>query len=81
MAVEILDKNLFLTGIVYFVGPVMLHVAWWQAVIFAICMTTCWRLRYCQRAVRFFGVTILLVGLCAWSGLLPTADQWPLWHR
>jgi hypothetical protein len=72
----------------------MLHAAWWQAIICAICMTAYWKaivlaarmtdrwyLNYCQRAARVFGVTVLLFGLCTWSGVLPAADQWPLWHR
>jgi hypothetical protein len=75
------DKNLFWTGVVYFVGPLLLHVAWWQAVIFAFAMTACWYLSYCQRAVRLFGATLLFLGLCTWTGLLPAPDQWTLFHR
>jgi hypothetical protein len=75
------DKNLFWTGLVYLIGPLMLHVAWWQAISIAIFMTACWYLSYCQRAVRFFGVIMLLLGLSTWSGILPLVDQWPLWHR
>jgi hypothetical protein len=88
------DKYRVCTGVVYFVGPLMLHAAWWQALICAICMTAygqaiivtfymtdCWYLTYCQRAVRFFGVAILLLGLCTWSGILPTTDQWTLSHH
>jgi hypothetical protein len=78
---ERLDKNLLWTGIVYFIGPLLFHAAWWQAVIFAICMTACWYLSYCQRAVRFFGAALLFFGLCTWAGLLPAPDQWALFHR
>jgi hypothetical protein len=93
-AVGILDTRLLWTGIVWLIGPLMLHAAWWQAVICAICMTAYWKavilassmtnrryLSYCQRAVPVFGVTILLLGLCTWSGILPAADQWRLWHH
>jgi hypothetical protein len=44
-------------------------------------MTNRWYLTYCQRAVRVLGVTVLVLGLCTWSGILPTPDQWALWHR
>jgi hypothetical protein len=80
-AIEMRDKNLLWTGVVYFVGPLLLHVAWWQAVIFAFAMTACWYLSYCQRAVRLFGATLLFLGLCTWTGLLPAPDQWALFHR
>lgn len=91
---EILGKNRVWTGVVYLVGPLMLHAAWWQAIIcaivmtaygeaitFASCRTDCWYVSYCERAVRFVGVAILLLGFCTWAGILPTANQWQLWHR
>jgi hypothetical protein len=75
------DKNLYWTAIVYFIGPLMLHALWWEAIIISICMSACWYLSYAQRVVSFFGATILLLGLCVWAGLLPPPNQWPLFHR
>ena len=72
-----IDKNLYWTAFVYFVGLLLLHVAWWQALIAALIMSACWFLSYGQRVVRAVGVIAMLVGLFTWFGLLPSPDHWP----
>jgi hypothetical protein len=73
---KIMDMRLYWTGIVYFVGMVLLHVAWWQALIIAATMTACWYLSYSQRVIRAVGVIVLMLGLFTWSGLLPPPSHW-----
>jgi hypothetical protein len=61
----------FWTGIVYFVGLYLQHVAWWRALIVAFAMATCWYLTYGRRIVVSVGLAILLLGMGSWSGLFP----------
>jgi hypothetical protein len=72
---DAIDKNLFWTAIVFFISPLMLHAAWWQALVLAVAMTVCWFLSYGQRVIRAFGVIMLLWGLLTWLGLLPSPDR------
>jgi hypothetical protein len=71
-----IDKNLYWTGIVFFISPLLLHAAWWQALIIAAFMTVCWFLSYGQRIIRGLGVIMLLWSLLTVSGLLPPPDHW-----
>jgi hypothetical protein len=69
------DKNLWWTGAVYFVGLVLLRVAWWQALIVAAIMSASWYLSYSRRVVRVIGLIVLILGFATWIHLLP--DDWP----
>lgn len=77
IAMDDLDKNIFWTGIVYFVGFILLHVSWWQALMAAVVMAVCWFLSYGQRFIRTVGVFVLLLGFCTWTGLVPQPAHWP----
>jgi hypothetical protein len=76
LSVKPIDKNLYWTGIIYFAGLCLLHVAWWQAVIVAIAMSVSWYLTYSRRVVGTVGTALLLFGLAAWLGLAPTPSYW-----
>jgi hypothetical protein len=70
------DKNLFWTGLVFFIAPLLLHVAWWMAFVIALFMSACWYLSYGQRIIRNLGVVMLLWGMLTWAGVLSSADHW-----
>jgi len=74
-----LDKNLFWTGIVYFVGLYLLHVVWWQALLVGVAMAISWYLTYSRRMVAMVGVLILLLGFGSWVGLVPDLPHWGHW--
>jgi hypothetical protein len=69
-------KNLLWTGVIFFIAPLLLHVAWWQALLIALFMSACWILRYGQGVIRSAGVVVLLWSLLTWSGALPSTDHW-----
>jgi hypothetical protein len=69
------DKNLYWTGIVFFIAPLLLHIVWWQALLIALFMSACWFLSYGQRVIRGLGAVMLLWGLLTWSGFLPSLDR------
>ena len=70
-----LDKNLFWTGIIYFIGLYLLQVAWWKALIVAVAMMISWYLTYGRRITVGVGLIVFLLGLSSWSGLLPTSSD------
>lgn len=74
----LIDKNLYWTSIIYFMGLCLLHVAWWQALIVAFVMGISWYLTYSRRIVGTVGTALLLFGLAAWLGLAPQPSDWPL---
>jgi hypothetical protein len=71
-----IDKNLYWTGLVFFIAPLLLQVVWWKALIIAAAMSACWYLSFGQRVIRGLGAAVLLWGLLTWSGALPTLDYW-----
>lgn len=73
---ESIDKNLFWTAIIYFVGLCLLHVAWWQALIVAVLMSVSWYLTYSRRLISTIGTALLLFGLAVWLGLVPNPKEW-----
>lgn len=70
-----IDQKLYWTGIVFFVGAVLLRVLWWQALVFALAAMTCWYLRYSRRVVAAIGVVTFLLGLGVWSGLADSVNM------
>jgi hypothetical protein len=74
----LIDKNLYWTAIVYFVGLCLLHVEWWQALLVAFVMGISWYLTYSRRIVGIVGMALLLFGFAAWLGLAPQPYDWPL---
>jgi hypothetical protein len=76
MEAAAVDRNLFWTGAVCFLGLVLLHVVWWQALVVAAIMSACWYFSYGQRILRVTGLFVLILGLATWTHLLP--DPWPL---
>ena len=70
------DKHLFWTGIVYFAGLYLLHIAWWQALVIGIAMAISWYLTYGRRMIGGVGLLILLLGLGSGSQLVPEPSQW-----
>jgi hypothetical protein len=73
------DKNLYWTGIIYFVGLFLLGVIWWKALIVGIVAAICWYLNYSRRSVLALGMVALCLGLGIWVGLLPAVSQWGEW--
>lgn len=71
-----IDKNLYWTGLIFFIAPLLLHAAWWEALIIALFMCLCWYLSYGQRVIRGLGAVLLLWSLLTWSGVLPTLYYW-----
>lgn len=64
-----IDKKLYWTGIVFFVGAFLLHVSWWQALALAFAAMVCWYLCYSRTVVAAIGVVTFFLGLGVWSGL------------
>jgi hypothetical protein len=70
-----IDKNLYWTAIVFFVGLILLGVHWWQALIVALIAAICWYLTYGRKIVVGMGLIILIIGLANWTGLLPEPNH------
>lgn len=66
-----IDKNLYWTGLVFFVGLVLLGSSWWKALIVALAMAAAWYLTYSRRLVGLVGMIVLTAGFAQWLGLLP----------
>jgi apolipoprotein N-acyltransferase len=64
-----IDKNLYWTGIVFFVGAFLLHVPWLQALVLALAAMICWYLCYSRAVLAAIGVMTFFLGLGVWSGL------------
>jgi hypothetical protein len=71
------DKNLFWTAIVFFVGLVLLGVHWWQALTVGVFAAICWYLTYGRRIVSTLGLCVLILGFGNWIGLIPELAFWP----
>jgi hypothetical protein len=74
-----IDKNLYWTGIIYFVGLCLLHATWWQALMVAVAMSVSWYLTYSRRLVGTVGTALLLFGLATWLGIAPAPPDWRAW--
>jgi hypothetical protein len=70
------DKNLYWTAFIFFLGLVLLGVTWWKALIVAAIAAACWFLTYGRNIVIGVGLLVLLLGLGSWIGLLPPPSQW-----
>jgi len=75
-SVESIDKNLYWTAVIYFVGLCLLEIVWWQALLVALAMSFSWYLTYSRRLVGTVGTALLLFGLAAWLGLAPEPSDW-----
>lgn len=71
-----IDKNLYWTGIIYFGGLLLLGVIWWKALIIALIAAICWFLTYGRRIIVTVGLSLFLVGLANWAGLVPAPSEW-----
>jgi hypothetical protein len=69
------DKNIYWTGITYFIGLYAFGLPWWQAGLIALLAMICWYLSFGRTAVAIIGVAILFAGLATWTGLIPR------WHK
>ena len=71
-----IDKNLYWTGFIYLVGCLLLGVLWWKAAIIAVVALICWYLTYGRRIIVGVGLSLIILGMANWTGLLPEPSKW-----
>lgn len=64
------DSRLYWTVLVYFGGLVLLHVAWWQALVISAAVAISWILSFHRRLLTLGGLVIVGLGFANWTGLI-----------
>ena len=71
-----MDRSIVWTGLIYFAGLCLLHVAWWQALIVVVAVSISWYLNYSRRFIATVGAALLLLGLACGSDSVAKLSDW-----